>query len=185
MRRRLFLSRSLEADWGEGLPHPTPRFTDSYPKFSFSSPRQSPRKELSTRDATLAHIMSKRCPPLLADQPQRLSHSVCFLQHVNVGEPNDADPLCLQRSRPLVVSYPTPRAGMSTAVHFNRQAQLMAIEVQHIGIDRMLSAESDAELPPSNQLPNRAFGVGLPSPKGACQLQQPGRGLLERPVGMR
>ncbi len=121
-----------------------------------------------------------RLTSLLARQPQSLGHRVRFPEHFNVREPDYSDPLRLQCGRTLVVLCALRRLHMSGAIHFHREAQLVAVEVQHIRLNRVLTAKLRPKLPATNQLPHHPFGVRLSSPQRACKRKQLGRGLLER-----
>ena len=119
---------------------------------------------------------------LLARQPQSLSHRVRFLQHFNVREPDDFDPLRLQHGRTFAVFGALRRLHMSSAIHLHCQTQLVAIEVHHVGLNWVLTAKLRPKLPATNQVPHHPFGVCLSSPQRACQRKQLGRSLLERRV---
>ena len=118
----------------------------------------------------------------LTREPKSLSHRVRFLEHLNVGEPDHLNPQRFQRGRTLAVFCALRRLHMSGAIHFHGQTQLVAVEIQHIGLNRVLTAKLHAKLPATNQLPHHPFGVRLSSPQRACQRKQLGRNLLERRV---
>ncbi len=65
------------------------------------------------------------------------------------------------------------------AIHFHRQFQLMAIEIQYIGLDWMLTAEFEPQEPsPAKQLPEQLFCVSLMLAQGAGKVEEFGRKFL-------
>ena len=74
---------------------------------------------------------------------------------------------------------------MPVAINLNGEAEFMAIEIEHIGIDRVLASKFHAHLAAAHEPPQHEFGLGLSLAKAPCQLDEMGWRFLVEGIGMR
>lgn len=93
---------------------------------------------------------------------QPLQHRHGVLQHLVIPEADDGYPFTFEERRPCRIAVLRSRGGVLPTVQLDAQPLLVAVEVQDIGLDRVLAAElQPAESIIPQQPPEQAFGVGL------------------------
>jgi len=90
---------------------------------------------------------------------QAFQHAVQVLQHIPRRDAPYLDPSPRQPVRPAFVVAQLVGVIMALSIHLDRQPRRLAIEVQYIGSDRMLTPEARAAEPACPQLAhNRTSG---------------------------
>ena len=93
---------------------------------------------------------------------QSLQHRFRLLQHLLIPETDDRYPLPMKVRGALRIPAFFIGFVVLPAVHLDRQAGLVTVEIQHIRGNRVLAAEfQPAELPVSKQIPEQLLGIGL------------------------
>ena len=72
---------------------------------------------------------------------QPLQHRHGVLQHLVIPEADDGYPFAFEEHRPCRIAALRSRGGVLPAVQLDAEPLLVAVEIQDVGLDRVLAAE--------------------------------------------